>query len=117
MADEEYKAEEILDAWLNQIAIALKRADSLAGFQRINAEERRPGNYVDSFFQGRTDFELLDNQSYLQLLDMEWQEVKATIDFSKVGKRRQLRMRDLEMRLRSALNLQNLPITGHNMYF
>lgn len=117
MADEKNRTEEVLDAWLNQIATALNRAESLAGFHRMNVEERRPGNYLDSFFHGSTELEVIDSQAYLQLLDMEWQEVKGTIDFLKVGKRRQLRMRDLETRLRSALNFQNAPIPRSDIFF
>jgi len=117
MADEKNSPEEILDAWLNQIAIALKRVESLTGFQRLNAGERRPGSELDSFLYGTNELELIDSQVYLQLLDMEWQEVKVTIDFVKVGKRRLLKMRGLEARLKSALNFQNASISSHGIWF
>lgn len=117
MAAKRDRAKEVLDAWLNQMATALKTAESLAGFQQLNAEQRRPGSELDSFFYGKNELELIDSQVYLQLLDMEWQEVKATIDFINVDKRRLLRMRDLEARMKSALNLQNAPLPRTDTFF
>lgn len=117
MSAEKNRSEEIIQAWLNQIETALKQTESLAGFHRLDTEGRRPGNEIDSFFYGKTSLEFIDSQVYLQLLQLEWQEVKGTLDLVRVGDRQLSRMRRLEARLKSTLNAFCSPLPAGNMEF
>lgn len=103
MNEDDNDLNSVADAWINQLEYAVRRTESLSGFYRLSCEERRPGGEVDAFFHGRTELELIDCRSYLQLVQMKWERVKTAIDLSKLKKRRMEKIREIESRMEGAL--------------
>ena len=104
MAQRDKRTVEIFDAWMYQLERSINQLGFLRGFHSLSAEERRPGDEHDAFFFNKAQMDLIDGQVYLQLVAMEWKQVRQSLDLGGLGSYRSHRLEMVERALKSSLN-------------